>query len=58
VALGWLLVYPSALVLMYVLALFVFFEMKMRKEEIWLLEKFPAYAQYRHRVKKLIPWVY
>ena len=58
VALGWLLVYPSALVLMYVLALFVFFEMKTRKEEIWLLEKFPAYAQYRHRVKKLIPWVY
>jgi protein-S-isoprenylcysteine O-methyltransferase Ste14 len=58
VALGWLLIHPYALVLLYVLALFIFFEFKTQREERWLLEKFPAYSEYRNRVKKLIPWVY
>jgi protein-S-isoprenylcysteine O-methyltransferase Ste14 len=57
VAFGWLFIYPYALVLLYVVALFIFFELKTQREERWLLERFPAYAEYCKRVKKLIPWV-
>ncbi|HEV2612155.1 MAG TPA: isoprenylcysteine carboxylmethyltransferase family protein [Noviherbaspirillum sp.] len=38
--------------------LFIFFDMKARKEERWLAERYPEYVQYQARVKKLIPWVY
>jgi protein-S-isoprenylcysteine O-methyltransferase Ste14 len=38
--------------------LFVFFDIKARQEEQWLSAKFTEYAEYRQRVKKLIPWVY
>ena len=41
-----------------VIALFIFFDAKARKEEVWLTKKFPLYANYRISVKKLIPWVY
>jgi protein-S-isoprenylcysteine O-methyltransferase Ste14 len=58
VGFGWLLIYPYALILLYVLALAIFFEFKIKLEERWLLEKFPAYAEYCKKVKKLIPWVY
>ncbi|WP_062309270.1 methyltransferase family protein [Polynucleobacter sinensis] len=58
VALGWLCIYPYLFVLMYAIALTLFFEFKIKREERWLLEKFPAYSEYRQKVKKLIPWVY
>jgi len=37
---------------------FVFFDLKSRREEAWLLEKFADYKGYQSRVKKLIPFVY
>jgi protein-S-isoprenylcysteine O-methyltransferase Ste14 len=40
------------------IALFIFFDAKARKEEVWLTEKFPEYSNYRTSVKKLIPWIY
>jgi len=40
------------------IALFVFFDAKARKEEVWLTERFPDYANYRISVKKLILWIY
>jgi protein-S-isoprenylcysteine O-methyltransferase Ste14 len=40
------------------IALFIFFDAKATKEEVWLTEKFPPYANYRTSVKKLIPWIY
>jgi protein-S-isoprenylcysteine O-methyltransferase Ste14 len=40
------------------LVFFAFFDAKARREEAWLIEKFPAYPAYRRSVKKLIPWVY
>jgi protein-S-isoprenylcysteine O-methyltransferase Ste14 len=58
VALGWLLIYPNQLILLYVICLLIFFDLKTRKEEIWLSEKFPEYIHYRKRVKKLIPGLY
>jgi protein-S-isoprenylcysteine O-methyltransferase Ste14 len=57
-ALGWSLHALSVAGLAFDGLLFVFFDRKSAREEIWLAGKFPAYAAYRSRVKKLIPWVY
>ena len=40
------------------IVLFVFFDAKSRKEEVWLTEKFSDYASYSNGVKKLIPRIY
>jgi len=39
-------------------ALFVLFDLKTRREQEWLTERFPEYAEYAKHVKKLIPWIY
>lgn len=57
-AAGWGLAFRSVLTLGLALALFAFFDVKSRREERWLVRKFPAYAAYRQRVRKLIPFVY
>jgi protein-S-isoprenylcysteine O-methyltransferase Ste14 len=57
-ALGWSLVWSSAMTLIAALLLLVFFDVKARREEGWLQEKFPDYHAYRLRVKKLIPFLY
>ena len=57
-ALGWALMVQSWLTLGYVAILFVFLDLKARREERWLCEKFSAYPAYRQRVRKLIPFVY
>ena len=44
--------------LIYAGVLLAFFDVKSRREERWLTEKFPDYAAYRTRVHKLIPFVY
>ncbi|MGI0491607.1 methyltransferase family protein [Alkalinema pantanalense CENA528] len=36
----------------------LFFDQKAKQEESWLQTKFPDYASYQSRVKKLIPWIY
>jgi protein-S-isoprenylcysteine O-methyltransferase Ste14 len=38
--------------------LLLFFDIKARKEESWLSNKFSDYDRYRSQVKKLIPWIY
>jgi len=55
---GWSLYSISIAGLAYDAVLFVFFDRKAAREEIWLAEKFTGYAAYRSRVKKLIPWIY
>jgi protein-S-isoprenylcysteine O-methyltransferase Ste14 len=57
-AFGWALWVHGWLTLDYALFLFVFFDLKSRREEGWLGEKFPGYAAYRQRVRKLLPWIY
>ena len=57
-AVGWALCVQSWLTLGYAVALFVFLDAKSRREERWLAEKFPAYATYRRRVRKLVPFIY
>jgi protein-S-isoprenylcysteine O-methyltransferase Ste14 len=56
--LGWALVVASWFTLLYALILFVFFDIKSRREEQWLSTKFSRYADYQQRVRKLLPWVY
>ena len=56
--LGWALYVQGWLTLGYVVALFVFLDVKSRREERWLAERFPTYATYQRRVRKLIPFVY
>lgn len=57
-ALAWLCIFPGTYVLGYVIALFFLFDIKARREELWLVERFPAYTAYQLRVKKLIPGIY
>lgn len=57
-ALGWALWVHSWLTLGYAMVLFVFFDIKSRREERWLKAKFSDYAAYQKRVRKLIPFVY
>lgn len=57
-ALGWGLWLESWLVIGYALLILIFFDIKSRREEFWLAEKYPEYAAYRKRVHKLIPFVW
>jgi protein-S-isoprenylcysteine O-methyltransferase Ste14 len=57
-ALGWALFVRGWLTLGYVVLLFVFLDFKSRREEMWLVEKFPAYPDYQRRVRKLVPFLY
>jgi len=57
-ALGWAILQLSWLHLLGAIALFLFFNAKSTREEIWLTEKYSDYAPYSQQVKKLIPWIY
>lgn len=57
-ALGLGLLRGGWLSLLYVLILFIFFDVKSRREEKWLREKYIGYAAYQQRVHKLIPFLY
>jgi protein-S-isoprenylcysteine O-methyltransferase Ste14 len=57
-AFGWAFCVHGILTLAYAVLLFVLFDVKSRREERWLVAKFPAYADYRRRVRRLIPFVY
>ncbi|MBC7883435.1 MAG: isoprenylcysteine carboxylmethyltransferase family protein [Anaerolineae bacterium] len=56
--LGFALLSTSWLRLGLTIILGIFFDAKSRQEEVWLVERYSEYVQYRRRVKKLIPWVY
>lgn len=57
-AFGWGVWLQSWLTIGYALLLLAFFDIKSRYEERLLQDKFPEYAAYRTRVRKLIPFVY
>ncbi len=56
--LGWALFRGSLLGLALAALLFLFFDLKSRREEQWLREAYPGYEAYQKQVKKLAPWVY
>lgn len=57
-AFGWALCVQGWLTLGFVFALFVLLDVKSRREERWLAARFPEYAAYQQRVRRLIPFVY
>ena len=57
-SLSWAIFQLSLSHLIGVIFLFVLLNTKASREEVWLAEKYPDYADYRTKVKKLIPWVY
>ncbi|OQY91509.1 MAG: hypothetical protein B6D41_09330 [Chloroflexi bacterium UTCFX4] len=57
-ALGWTLYWGTLLGIALSFVLFIWFDMKARREEKWLAEKYPIYPAYQQRVKKLIPFIY
>ncbi|MCK0508514.1 MULTISPECIES: methyltransferase family protein [Aromatoleum] len=57
-AVGWALFIHGWLTLIYAAGLLLFFDIKSRREERWLIERFPHYIEYQQRVRKLIPFIY
>ncbi len=57
-AFGWGLVGASLPALAAAAFLAAFFELKSRREELWLVERLPGYERYRRRTRKLVPWLY
>jgi protein-S-isoprenylcysteine O-methyltransferase Ste14 len=57
-AVGYSLIWLSWPGLVATAALFIFLDIKARREERWLEEEFAGYGAYRARVKKLIPFMY
>ncbi len=57
-ALGACLISGSWLALAFWLALCVLFDLKSRREELWLAQRHPAYLEYRNRTRKFVPLVY
>lgn len=57
-AFGWALLQNGWLTLLYALVLFLFFDVKSRREEKWLATKFSEYKSYQQRVSKLLPFIY
>ena len=57
-ALGWAVAYLSVPSVVYAVLLGVFFDRKARREEQWLRERFPEYADYARRVRRFIPGIY
>jgi len=58
ICLGWALLVHGRLTLGYDIIILVFFDIKSRREEEWLKDKFPGYSEYQKRVRKLIPFIY
>jgi len=57
-ALGWALAWMSPFGMLWALVVAIFFDRKAVREERWLSERFPEYADYARRVHKFIPGVY
>jgi protein-S-isoprenylcysteine O-methyltransferase Ste14 len=55
---GWALFVQGWLTVGYAVVVAIFFDVKSRREERWLRAKFPSYAEYAKRVRKLVPFVY
>jgi protein-S-isoprenylcysteine O-methyltransferase Ste14 len=57
-ALGWALLTASPAALVATAVLFGFFDLKSRREEVWLVEAYPGYAAYRARTRRIVPRLY
>jgi protein-S-isoprenylcysteine O-methyltransferase Ste14 len=57
-AVGWGFLTASPAALLLALGLGIFFDLKARREEAWLIECYAAYDDYIGRTRRLIPWLY
>jgi protein-S-isoprenylcysteine O-methyltransferase Ste14 len=57
-AAGWGLATASPLAVVGALVLAGFFDLKSRREELWLSDQFAEYGAYRSRTRRLLPWLY
>jgi protein-S-isoprenylcysteine O-methyltransferase Ste14 len=57
-AVGWGLLMASLLALGLAVALAVLLDLKARREEVWLRERYPGYATYATQTKRFVPGVY
>ena len=48
----------SPIALLLAAVLLGFFDLKSRREELWLADRYPGYAAYRGRTRRLIPGLY
>jgi protein-S-isoprenylcysteine O-methyltransferase Ste14 len=58
VCFGWAAIEQTIYSLVLAFILLIFFDLKSRREESWLIEKFPEYRTYQQKTKKLIPYLY
>jgi protein-S-isoprenylcysteine O-methyltransferase Ste14 len=56
-AFGWAMVMASPPAIVLSVILLVFFELKAKREEAWLLQHDEGYADYRARTRRFIPWI-
>ena len=57
-AFGWGLLTASPVALAGAVVLAAFFDLKSRREEVWLVEQLDGYDRYRDRTRRLLPWLY
>lgn len=57
-AFGWGLLTASGVALLLALALILLLDLKARREEAWLMERYPAYADYARRTRRFVPGIY
>ncbi|MFN8620720.1 MAG: methyltransferase [Chloroflexota bacterium] len=57
-AAGWGLLTASPLAVVLALVLLGFFDLKSRREERWLEERYPDYPAYRARTRRILPFLY
>lgn len=57
-AVGFGLIMASAVALLLSLALGALLDLKARREEAWLGERYPGYAAYKQRTRRFVPSVY
>jgi protein-S-isoprenylcysteine O-methyltransferase Ste14 len=56
-AFGWAMVMASPTAVILAVVLLFFFELKARREEVWLYEQDEEYAQYRASTRRFIPGI-
>ena len=57
-AIGWGFLTASILAIAGAALLFLLFDGKSRREEVWLADEYPGYRAYRQRTRRLIPGLY
>ena len=57
-SLGWSAVTRSLLAAGVALLLGIYFDIKSRREEAWLAERYPGYDGYRSRTRRFVPFIY